>query len=219
LVKIGPGQGTNGALLLLNSVALPIPAADSLGSHQVSSVVAVTSNDDVRSIANMMLCVYLRVEGVREAGSHVGYSQTEGVLKASGESVLLESTGHPVLGEGVGPDAVGGVISLVVVDHELLNAVTVQISVSDGVGGQNFGVNDSGVDKRAVGGRDTVEGNLLVKELSGKHNNLVPVGAVVDDLNTHIGAGGHNVLGPGGVGQALSGVLEPYKLATIGLRV
>jgi len=129
VVEIGPSERTNRALFVLDSVKVELVVLLIGQGHDVSGVVAIACDDDVRGRA--LGVINLRVEGVGIARGHVGNSQAECVFEASRESVLREVTSHPVTGESVGPDPVGLVALLVVVYHQLFDTVAVDIGVSD----------------------------------------------------------------------------------------
>lgn len=75
-----------------------------------------------------------------------------------------------------------------IVDHELLDAVIVQIVVGDGVSGQDCCVDHAGGNQCARCFGNTVEGNLFVEEFCSEHNNFVLVLRYFNDLNTDIGS-------------------------------
>lgn len=142
LVKVIPSKSTDRAGLLLDGVKVPLEVLGIGGRHNVSSVVTVASNYDVCSL--VPLHAHLGIESIREAGRHIWHGHGEFILETSCQSVLSESSGHPITRERVGPNTIISVLLLMIVDHELLDAVIVQIVVGDGVSGQDCCVDHAG---------------------------------------------------------------------------
>lgn len=92
-------------------------------------MVSVTCDYDVSRL--IRLCANLRPERVGEAWCHVWYSQAKLVFKSSCDSASCELASHPVRREVVSPDSVFSVRLLVIVHHELLYTVVVQINIGN----------------------------------------------------------------------------------------
>ena len=92
-------------------------------------MVSVTCNYDMGRLTR--LSANLWPERVGEAWCHVWYSQAELVFESSCDGASCELASHPVRREVVSPDSVFSVRLLVIVHHELLNTVIVQINISN----------------------------------------------------------------------------------------
>jgi hypothetical protein len=90
------------------------------------------------------------------------------------KSGAVETTGHPVAGESVSPNTIGGGLGFVVTHEQLSDAIAVNVSVSGGVGSVDLGLVDDAVANELAGfGRDAVEAHLLVEEFCGENDNFV----------------------------------------------
>lgn len=208
-VEIVGSDGTDGASEVLDSFSLESTFA--IGSHKVSGVITVTSNQDV--------CLFTIAwdDWVGEAWAHIGNEVRFSIHKARGDLPLVELAMEEALRNIIEEDACLGVVGFVVVDEELHLAITIDIEVMHAVSLIDGVVDNPREADLAV--NHLIDGDTLAEELSCEDDVTLIAFDLLDGEN-YIGALCEDVFLP--KISAMDTILrlsEPDKLTLAGLRV
>lgn len=193
LVEIISCYGADCAAQILDNLSSEI--AMTIRTQQVSGMITVASDKDVSAGRGCGL------DGIGETWAHVRDQKGEGVLETTCDLSLCEVASEEVTWDVVEEETSLGVICLVIVYHEFILSISVNIEILDRVSLINLNIDNSRVDKFAtVDGSLTelVDCELLVEELGGENHKGVFIALeVVLDLKHDVRASCHHMLCPG----------------------